>query len=450
MKHLLRSLSPRSLRGRIFFSLTAALAFFLAATLALHIFDHRELEVLARAREVAGRAMVIYRALIRIEPAARPEVLQKLDLPPGVRAAILPAPPADLVPAPLGIARLVQSNFMLTPLPPYLRPRDAVVLGTWDAPAMEIGLAFPEGNWLAVTVPVPAFAVWRTWFYFSLFVALVALGVGLALLLAHALTAPIRTFAVAAEKLGRDVNAPPLPESGPREIAAAAAAFNRMAERIRRFVEDRTFILTAIGHDLRTPITRLKLRAEFLDDEEMRAKILADLDEMEAMLSATLALGRDVSTSEKAAPLDLAALCQTVLDEANDAASEPVPLSYSGPERLSVIARPQALKRALANLVGNAVKYGGAAHLSLHPPPESGSERMVVIDIDDDGPGLPPEMLERAFEPFFRAEESRNRERGGTGLGLTIARNILRAHGGDVVLLNRSEGGLRARVYLPA
>jgi|BEDMetMinimDraft_2_1075160.scaffolds.fasta_scaffold04214_2 signal transduction histidine kinase len=450
MKRLLPSLSPRSLRGRIFLSLAAALVFFLSATLALYTFDHRDLEVLARARTVAGQAMVVYRALIKTDPAARSAVLRSLELPTGVRAALLPAPPADLGPAPLGIARLVQSNFLLTPLPPHLRPRDAVVLGTWDAPAMEIGLAFPDTGWLAVTVPVPAFMLWRSWFYFSLFLALLGLGLGLALLLAHSLTAPIRTFALAAEKLGRDVNAPPLPESGPREIAAAAAAFNRMAERIRRFVEDRTFVLTAIGHDLRTPLTRLKLRAEFLEDDEMRAKILADLDEMEAMLSATLALGRDVSTSEKAAPLDLVSLLQTVLDEAGDTAAEPVPLSFAGPERLHVTARPQALKRAFANLIGNAVKYGRAAHLSLHPPSDEGGERMVTIDIDDEGPGLPPEVLERVFEPFFRVEESRNRETGGMGLGLTIARNILRAHGGDVVLLNRAEGGLRARVYLPA
>jgi signal transduction histidine kinase len=262
------------------------------------------------------------------------------------------------------------------------------------------------------------------------------------------LTLPVRDLARAADRLGRDVNAPPMPERGPAEVALAARAFNTMAERIRRFVGDRTQMVAAIGHDLKTPITRLKLRAELLDDEEQRRKILCDLEEMEAMISATLAFARDDAAAEPSVPLDLAALCRTVLDEAADANPnlEEEAVAYEGPEHLTVSARPVALKRALANLVGNAIAYGNAARLALAQP-APGQVRMVI---EDDGPGVPAEHLEDVFQPFRRLETSRNRETGGTGLGLPIARNILRAHGGDVVLRNRSGGGLSALVTLPA
>ena len=175
------------------------------------------------------------------------------------------------------------------------------------------------------------------------------------------LTAPVRTLAAAAEALGRDVNAAPLPEGGPSEVATAAAAFNTMAARIRRFVQDRTELLTAIGHDLRTPITRLKLRAEFVEDDEQRGKMLADLEELEAMVSATLAFGSDARTTEPVASLDLAELLRTVLDETGDTRPDAATrLAYEGPPHLTVQGRPLALKRAFANLVSNAVVYGGS------------------------------------------------------------------------------------------
>ncbi|MBV9248685.1 MAG: ATP-binding protein, partial [Acetobacteraceae bacterium] len=244
----------------------------------------------------------------------------------------------------------------------------------------------------------------------------------------------------------------PLPEDGPLEIATAAAAFNTMATRIRRFVQDRTELLTAIGHDLRTPITRLKLRAEFMEDDEQRTKMLADLEELETMVSATLAFGRDAHTAEPVTTLDLAELLRTVLDEAGDARPESVEkLAYEGPPHLTLRARPLSLKRALANLVSNAVMYGGAARVHLMPPTSAGAAgAMVTITIEDDGPGIPLGELDRVFEPFHRGEPSRNRETGGVGLGLPIARNIVRAHGGDVVLENKPAGGLRCRVTLPA
>jgi signal transduction histidine kinase len=219
-----------------------------------------------------------------------------------------------------------------------------------------------------------------------------------------------------------------------------------MADRIRRFVQDRTELLTAIGHDLRTPITRLKLRAEFVEDDEQRGKILADLEELEAMVSATLAFGRDARTTEPVSPLDLAELLRTILDEAGDANPDVLEkLQYQGPAHLTVQARSLALKRVFVNLIANAVNYGGSATVRLAKP----DNRMVVVEIEDDGPGIPPGELERVFEPFHRGEPSRNRETGGVGLGLPIARNIMRAHGGDVTIANRPTGGAKATVTLP-
>ena len=220
-----------------------------------------------------------------------------------------------------------------------------------------------------------------------------------------------------------------------------------MAERIRRFVQDRTFLLAAIGHDLRTPITRLKLRAEFMEDDELRRKMLTDLEELEAMVSATLAFARDAAANEPMTPLDLAVLARTVLDEAADARPEMADaLDYDGPEHLTVRARSLGLKRALANLVSNALAYGGNARITVGLP----RDRIVTVAVEDDGPGIPPGELDRIFQPFHRVEASRNRETGGMGLGLPIARNIVRAHGGDVTISNRPDGGARAVVLLPA
>jgi signal transduction histidine kinase len=174
--------------------------------------------------------------------------------------------------------------------------------------------------------------------------------------------------------------------------------------------------------------------------------MLADLDEMEAMIGATLAFARDDAATEPATQMDIAALCCTVADEASDARPDQAEkISYDGPEKLVIRARPLALKRAIANLVANALNYGGAARLVL----AQDGAGLVRLTVADEGPGIPEAELEAVFTPFRRLEASRNRETGGTGLGLTIARNILRGHGGDVVLQNRPEGGLIAVASLP-
>jgi len=339
----------------------------------------------------------------------------------------------------------------LVPMKRQHRPDQMVMAGGFASRRILIGMQLPgRDGWVTITTRLPPPLPWHSRAFLAAFALMTVVAAVLTIWAVRRLTRPVRTLAAAAERLGRDVNAPPLSEDGPTEIATAAAAFNTMAGRIRRFVEDRTFLLTAMGHDLRTPITRLKLRAEFIEDDEQRQKIMADLDEIEAMVAATLDFGRDATASELAAPIDLALLCQTVLDEAADVRPEAAPsLVYAGPAHYTARARIGALKRALGNLVNNAVAYGGSARLTLFPPKAGATGDVARIEIEDDGPGIPPADLDRVFQPFQRLEASRNRETGGTGLGLPIARDILRAHGGDLTLGNRPGGGVKAVITLP-
>jgi len=286
---------------------------------------------------------------------------------------------------------------------------------------------------LAFTTPFIALTL------MTIFIALVAVwGV-------RSATKPLSLFANAAERLGIDFNAEPLSERGPGEVRRAARAFNTMQNRLKRFIRDRTQMLAAISHDLRTPITRLRLRAEFVEEDDQREKMLKDLEEMEAMISATLAFARDDAANEPAAKIDLGTLLTTLAADFRAAGHD---VAYDGPERMEIVTRPLALKRGVGNLIDNAVKYGSRARVSMRPQDEE-----VWIFVDDDGPGIPDDLKERVFTPFFRVEGSRSRETGGTGLGLTIARNAARSMGGDVELMNRApgaeSGGLRVKVTLP-
>lgn len=337
-------------------------------------------------------------------------------------------------------------------LPARLRPARVIMGHKPSTRHYALSFQMPDDHrWLVMSYTVRPPNPFGSPTFMISFALMTICGGGLILWGSHRLIAPVATLANAATALGRNVHAQPLPEAGPTEIRQAAVAFNTMAARIRRFVTDRTLMLTAIGHDLRTPITRLKLRAEFIDDDELRDKFLADLDEMESMVAATLAFGRDSSTLEPMTALDLSALLQTVADEAAEARPDLAEdVSYEPPQTpIRIKARSLALKRALTNLVMNALKYGGSVSISVACVRGPDQEKSVCIRIDDSGPGLPPEDLERMFEPFVRAETSRNRETGGTGLGLAIARSTLRGQGGDVTLTNRAEGGLRASVILP-
>lgn len=439
---------PRSLAARTALVVLVGLALVQIAGLTIHTLDRIDIQRIAQSRALGFRIIPIYRLIAAADPARRPALLAEQHLPPGITAHLSDDPPETILPElPRGQQSLFRIGVNFGGLgDPKLRWSELRLYGGFQAEHILYAFHMPEGGWLHVMAEPEPIRPWHSPTFLLAFLFMTLTAAGLTLWAVRRLTGPVRVLAEAAEALGRDVNAPPLPENGPTEVAVAAVAFNTMAARIRRFVSDRTEMLTAIGHDLRTPITRLKLRAEFIDDDELRTKILSDLDELETMVSATLAFGRDSQISEPVSSIDLVELLRTILDETGDAKPESADrLTYHGPPHQTVRARPVALKRALGNLVSNAEIYGGSARVIMVPP----TDGTVQVTIEDDGPGIPPEEMDRVFEPFRRLEQSRNRETGGVGLGLPIARNMLRAHGGDVVLSNRPRGGLKVLVTLP-
>jgi signal transduction histidine kinase len=265
--------------------------------------------------------------------------------------------------------------------------------------------------------------------------------IGLSLLAVRWLTRPLDVLAVAADELGRDIRRPPLAVDGPVEVRRAAAAFNTMQERLQKYLRAREQTLAAVSHDLRTPITRLRLRAELIEDESLRAKFAKDLAEMEAMTAAALDFLRGVRADEPVQPVDVLALLESLqadMEEAGHAVQVHAQAVAPYP------ARPLALKRCLTNLLENAVKHGTHAEVRAED-----ATRELRIIVADDGPGIPEAELARVFEPFYRVEGSRSRATGGVGLGLSVARDIARAHRGELTLRNRPGGGLEAVLTLP-
>uniref|UniRef100_B0T1F9 histidine kinase n=1 Tax=Caulobacter sp. (strain K31) TaxID=366602 RepID=B0T1F9_CAUSK len=304
----------------------------------------------------------------------------------------------------------------------------------------KVAIQQDDGRWTVVE-PKPAirFDNWQQ--RILLILALSVLCVSpVAWLFARRLSGPISAFAGAAERLGRDPRAAPLDLKGSAEVIAAAKAFNMMQERLRRYVEDRTAMIGAVAHDLRTPLTRLRFRIEAVPDD-IRPKLASDIDQMEAMIAATMAFVRDTTRPAERTKLELASLLESIIDEAAETGGQ---ASVELGEKIIIEGDPIALRRLLTNLVENGLKYGGSVQGRVRA-----EGRLAVIEIDDNGPGIVASELDRVFEPFFRSEPSRNRETGGIGLGLAVVRSVARAHGGDVTLHNRPEGGLRARVELP-
>ena len=261
-----------------------------------------------------------------------------------------------------------------------------------------------------------------------------------AFLFARGLAAPFALFAGAAERLGRDPTTPPLDMRGSPEIERAAAAFNEMQRRLRRYVEDRTGMIAAIAHDLRTPLTRLRFRVEAAP-EALRPKMNADIEEMEAMIAAVMAFVRDASRAGERRPVELQALVAHVAGEMADTG---LAVSVAPGSEAVVDGDALALRRLTGNLLDNAVKFGVRARARVYA-----LDGAAVLEVDDEGPGVPEAEREGLFEPFRRAEPSRSRQTGGVGLGLAVVRTIARAHGGDAELENLPQGGLRARARLP-
>jgi len=313
------------------------------------------------------------------------------------------------------------------------------VMGSWRD--LQVSVLLNDGQWLSFATMVPKTGPAVSW-QFIVSMALMGLVVLVVSIWAIGrVTAPLAAFAQAATALGKNLKAEPVRESGTREVRQATRAFNDMQTRLIRLIEGRTRMLAAISHDLRTPLTLLRLRVESAPECEDREKMLATINEMNGMIGSVLDLARSNASLEKRRPMDLTALVESIVDDMKDAG---FPVTMQPSSGVIYECYGAALKRAVTNLIDNAVKYGRTARVAICEVPT-----LLKIIVEDEGPGIPEHELSRVTEPFYRVEESRSREGGGAGLGLAITVSVIEAHGGELKLANRREGGLRAEVRLP-
>ncbi len=443
-------LVPDSLGGRVIALLFGGLIFFHIGSLWVYQNGLELLVSSTREQSLIDRAAVVRRTITSPDPQLRDQVAHSLS-----RAGLdVHWTPRSLV------TSAADTHGSFSALRARLKIRlpeicdDCIRIGYLDegplaaqAPTelsqhvLLVSLQLPDGSWVNVAAPQVRPAAYPGG---SVLVSVSAMGLGIAIvaaILVRSLAAPLRALAQAAQRHGVAGEFAPIPEVGPREVRVAARAFNQMQARIRRLIDERTQALAAVSHDLKTPITRLRLRAEFVADPEIRQKVSDDLDEMESMIDATLAFLRDEVSGEPAKVTDVAALLQTLCNDQSDAGGI---TSYDGPGQAPLLCRGTAVKRAMANIIGNAIKYGGEAIVALRIVSDG-----LRITVDDRGPGIPADAMEQVFQPFYRLESSRNVDTGGYGLGLTFARSVARSHGGDIVLQNRPGRGLRVTVMLP-
>jgi signal transduction histidine kinase len=455
---------PRSLFGRLVLVLLAGLAAAQLASVALNLSERDRLLYRAGGMQLAQRIADVSRLLDSLPPAERRRIVAVFNAPP--LAISLDRPPlkpeagegdfqltmfssvlryalGDGLPATIARRGGAPPAAQQAPTLPMMHPgMGAGMRGMGPGSAnFVVQVALRDGTRVTFDsflspqdedVPLRVAAT---------LVILLGAVLALSLVAVRWVTRPLSTLATAAEKLGEDINRAPLAETGPAEVRRAAKAFNTMQGRLARFINDRTRILAAISHDLKTPLTRLRLRTEMIEDPELAAKFTQDVDEMESMVAQTLDFMRDAAATEAAQPLNVMALLESLQHDYHDAGQG---FEIRGGVTRPVSGRPRALRRCLSNLLDNAIRYGRQPSIEVEE-----RARELAIRVLDEGPGMPQAELERAFEPFVRGESSRSRETGGTGLGLGIARNIARAHGGDVTLANRPGGGLEATLTLP-
>ncbi|MGI1660845.1 ATP-binding protein [Palleronia sp. KMU-117] len=293
-------------------------------------------------------------------------------------------------------------------------------------------------NFLGQTAPTASYL--PTFLALNLLSAVFGLGI-VALWLVNRVTAPLNDLALAAQRLGHDLTAEPLSEKGPAEVRVAARAFNAMQARLLRQIEGRTGMLAAISHDLRTPITQIRLRTELAPESDERNKTLATLDEMNTIIGTFLDFARASGDSEARTTVDMGSLVESICD---DFADDGADITYQGPDGIRYMCKRLAMKRAVTNIIKNAITYGSSAWVTLAVRGHD-----LVIEVGDDGPGIPENEIETVFQPFRRLASDHALHPDGVGLGLSIAQTIIEEHGGKVVLLNRPTGGLLARVSLP-
>jgi signal transduction histidine kinase len=435
---MIRRLDPRGITAR--FALTIIVALVLAQG-AMTVFFFLDRAHFVRGHRVPDRVAVLARIVENTPAAERPQLvagLAKRELSVAWPTA-LPAAAGDGTPPAEIIVESVRDELGDPTRPVTVRSLPGP---PGEEARLQTDIALADGSGLTIETPPPPPPGFLEGWLATWVLLITVISIGLSLVAAGRLTAPLARFAAAAERLGTEGTAERLPETGPTELRVATRAFNRMQERLARFVEDRTRMLAAISHDLRTPLTRMRLRTELVDDPMQQAKFLADIAEMESMIGATLAFAREEARGEPAGPIDLVTLLGEIAEENREAGRK---VSFTGPQSCSILGRRLALRRAIGNLVDNAVTYGGTARIRLAP-----GEGEVWVEIEDDGPGIPHEAREQVFAPFQRLDPSRSRDTGGVGLGLAVARNVVRAHGGDIELDDAPGGGLLARVTLPA
>ncbi|MCL7931148.1 ATP-binding protein [Halomonas llamarensis] len=343
--------------------------------------------------------------------------------------------------------RVLNNEVLLYDLPPRWG-QHSLLMEPLSPPILVVQLELAPDTWLyvATLLGVPDIFSDYRWLSEERLLAglLVLLSVlALSFLGITSVTRPLARLSRAANQLGDDLDMPPLKESGPKEVAATAAAFNRMQWRIRDQIEERERLFSAISHDLKTPLTRMRLRAEMLEDDYQRERFCASLDELDSLVKGALASVKGLDLHEEPAPVSLASLLEALAEELSLQGGQ-VTIAKNSHPVTPLIAKPMAIKRCLANLLENAVFYGKQADVALIDQGDA-----VTLHIRDHGPGLPEEQLGRVFSPFVRLEPSRSRHTGGSGLGLGIARHIARAHGGDITLANHADGGLVVTLTLP-
>ncbi len=431
---------PRSLFARLMLILLVGITIVLAVSLALFVGERERLGRAALFESVAQEIAATAEVLDHLAAAERERWIDDL----GRRRLrfALREPSERLRPLP-------DSH----PLPAALRaamPDRVTAAYEHERPGMNHNIVvalvhLADGTPLLVRLPgIPPLPHIRTPEPGRLFAALAALISGVGLLTWFAVrvaTRPLSRMAEAARALGEDPERAPMDIRGPTEVSQAAQAFNQMQLRIREHVSERTRILAAISHDLQTPITRLRLRAELVDDDQLRTRVQADLDSMQALVKEGLAYARSLDDTTPTQAVDVDSLLEALRDDALDMGWK---LSLDGRIGTPLQARPTAVRRALWNLIENGAKFGDAVEIHVCTTPDT-----IEIRVRDHGPGLPESELEKVFEPFYRLETSRNRDTGGTGLGLAIARNLLRRQQGQVQLRNHPAGGLEAVVVLP-
>lgn len=459
----MRSLLPKSLAGQALLVLVVGLMISHAIGFTIYSLDRHEVVATTEATDFAERIAGVISLLRKIPPQWREDVVRGSDsrvfrVSLDASAAVTEDPSDDDV-------TMEVASFLRQQLPDWDPERIRVALREQPAPApngtrlgfaaagvgatgtgevsdyLYASLRLDDGDWLNFVGPIPRIES-NLPQSAGVYVFSVAAGVGLvALWLVFRVTAPLRAFAAAADRFGKTIRAEPLPEDGPTEVAQASRALNDMQRRLCRLIDNRTLMLAAISHDLRTPVTLLRLRAELMSDSAEQQKVLSTLDEMEAMIAAALDFSKGAFSEEPQRLVDVAALLESLCDDLADSGA---PIEFTPHGQVLYLCRRVALKRAFANLIDNAVKYGGVARVRIEERPEA-----VVVTIDDDGPGVPEEHLEQIFAPFFRVDASRSKGAGGIGLGLTIAQAIVEGHGGDIRVENGSDRGLVVRVSLP-